>query len=333
MAQSSVPGSLREQLERWTAAGLIDSVQADRIEAAEQERAAALPRRKLPLVAEVLGYLGAVIAVTAIVVVLHQIWKHVPAVAQLAVAGVIGVGLLLAGAAVRADSDPAFARLRSVLWVLSAAGVAAFVAVLTRRYLHLADTDVALAAEAALLACSVPHWWRTKSALQQVATFGGAVALVETGVHRIDQHAGSLASGIALWMLALAWGIAVSRRYLVPRSIGMLLSGGGVLTGAIIAMDQAPGLALAVVTVAGLLAAGVLLHQVTLIGIGAIGTLYVIPDAAHRYLPGSVAAPLAVAVVGLLLLGLALWLARHRRSSPTRPTANDHLDLGGREPG
>jgi Predicted membrane protein (DUF2157) len=231
MADTSAPGALHEQLERWTAAGLIDSVQASRIEAAEQERAAALPTRRLPLVAEVLGYLGAVIAVTAIVVAVHQIWKHVPAVAQLAVAGVIGAGLLLAGAALPTERDPAFARLRSVLWVLSTAGCAAFVAVLTGRYLHLADTDVALAAEGAWLACAVPLWWRTKSALQHVATFGGAVALVETGVERIDPHAGSFAFGMALWTLALAWGLAVSRGYLVPPSIGILLSGGGVLTG------------------------------------------------------------------------------------------------------
>jgi len=41
----------------------------------------------------------------------------------------------------------------------------------------------------------------------------------------------------------------------------------------------------------------------------------VIPDVAARYLPGSLAAPLAVAMVGLVLFGIALWLARHRRSA------------------
>src|SRR5215470_15778461 len=137
MAESPVPGALHEQLARWTAAGLIDSDQADRIEAAEREHAAALPRRRLPLVAEVLGYVGAVIAITAIVVSVHQIWKHVPAAVELATAGVITVGLLLAGAALRTDGDPAFARLRSVLWLLSTAGAAALAAILARRYVHL----------------------------------------------------------------------------------------------------------------------------------------------------------------------------------------------------
>jgi hypothetical protein len=322
MAEPPVPSALGEQLARWTAAGLIDSDQADRIEADERERAAALPRRRLPLVAEVLGYVGAIIAITAIVVTVHQIWRHVPAGVELATAGVIAVGLLLAGAALRTDGDLALARLRSVLWLLSTAGAAAFVALLTRRHLHLADTDVALTTAAAWLVCAVPLWWRTRSALQHLAAFGGAVALLETGIDRIDPHAGGFAFGLALWVLALAWGIAVSRGYLVPAPIGMLLSGAGVLAGAIIAMDHTAGVPLAIATVTGIFAAGVLLHRVPLIGIGAVGTFYVIPDAAHRYLPGSVAAPLAVAVVGLVLLGVALWLARQRRKEPARDSVD-----------
>src|SRR5262245_59398214 len=151
MTEPPDPGALRQQLARWTAAGLIDSDQADRIEAAERERAAAVPRRRLPIVTEVLGYVGAVIAMTAIVVTVHKIWKHVPTAVELGTAGVIAVGLLLAGAALRADSDLALARLRSVLWLFSTAGAAAFVAVLTDSYLHLADKDVALATAAAWL--------------------------------------------------------------------------------------------------------------------------------------------------------------------------------------
>ena len=332
MAESPDPGVLREQLARWIAAGLIDTDQADRIEAAERERAATLPRRRLPLVAEVLGYVGAVIAMTAIVVTVHQIWKHVPTAVEMATAGLIAVGLLLAGGAVRTDIDAALARLRSVLWLLSTASAAAFVAVLTSRYLHLADADVAVTTAAASLALAVPLWWRTRSALQHLAVFGAAVALLETGIDRIDPHAGIFTFGIAMWVIALAWGIAVSRGCLAPASVGMLLSGAAALVGAIIAMQHPAGVLLAMTTVAGLFACGVLMHQVTLIGIGAVGTLYVVPHAATTYLPGSVAAPLAVAVVGLVLLGTALWLARQRRKEPVGQATNGHRGPGGRRP-
>jgi hypothetical protein len=39
-----------------------------------------------------------------------------------------------------------------------------------------------------------------------------------------------------------------------------------------------------------------------------------VPQTAARYLPQSVAAPLAVFCVGLSLLGVALWLARARKT-------------------
>ena len=317
MAKPSDPGRLREQLTRWTAAGLIDADQAERIEAAE--RAVMLPGRRLPLVAEVLGYVGAVLAITAIVIAAQQIWKQVPA-AQLGTAGAVAVGLLLAGAALRTSTDPALARLRSVLWLVSTAGAAAVAALITGRYLHLADADGALIAAAATLAYAITLWWRNRSAVQHLACFGAAVAVVETAISRIDPHAGAFAFGIALWVFALAWGIIVAR--LAPAPIGMLLSGAAVLAGALITTDQAAGILLAIATVAGLFALGVMKDQVLLIGIGAAGALYVVPEAATRYLPRSVAAPLAVAVVGLVLLGVALWLARHRRKEPAAHGVN-----------
>lgn len=206
-------------------------------------------------------------------------------------------------------------------------------AVLTGRYLHLADADGALTTSAASLVYAVPLWWRTRSALQHLAAFGAAVAGLETGIDRIDPRAGTFSFGIAIWVFALAWGIAVSRGRLVPTPIGTLLSGAGALAGAIIAMDHSAGVLLAITTVAGLFACGVQMYQVPLIGIGAVGTLYVVPDAAARYLPGSVAAALAVAVVGLVLLGAALWLARQPTKEPVGHAANGHRGPDGGQPG
>ena len=333
MAESPDPGALREQLDRWTAAGLIDKDQADRIEAAERERDVTSPRRRLPLVAEVLGYVGSVIAITAIVVTVHELWKHVPTAVEITTAGVIALGLLLAGRALPTDTDPALGRLRSVLWLLSTAGAAAFVAVLASGYLHVADVDSALTTSAVSLVYAISLWWRNRSTLQHLAAFGAAVAVLEASIDRIDPSAGAFIFGSALWVLALAWGIAVARGRLPPAPVGVLLSGAGALVGATITMDSAVGVLLPIVTVAGLFACGVLMRQVLLIGVGAVGTIYVVPDAATRYLPGSVAAPLAVAVVGLVLLGVALWLARQRRKGTVGSAASGHGGSDGRQPG
>ena len=100
-----------------------------------------------------------------------------------------------------------------------------------------------------------------------------------------------------------------------PRQSGLALSAAGLLAYCLISLDAAAGQVLAVATVAGLLTVGVITRRVLMIVIGAIGVTYVVPDTTSRYLPGSVGPPLAVAVVGLILLGIALWLARTRRSA------------------
>jgi predicted membrane protein DUF2157 len=315
MAESPALPELREQLARWTATGLIEADQAQRIEAAERERLVVSPGRRLPLVAEVLGYVGAVIAIAAASVTIHQFWKNVPAPAELAFAAAVAIGLLAAGAATRAGSEPALARLRSVLWLLATASVTAFAAVLTHRYLHMPDHDVAVISAAAWTACAIPLWWQTRSALQHLAAFGGAIALTETGLDQLDPGIGNFGYGLALWVIAALWAAGAYRGYLPPRTAGVLLSAAGLLAGAIISMDDAAGQALAVLTVAGLLTAGIITRRVPVIIIGAIGVVYAVPDIANRYLPGSVGAPLAVAVTGIVLLGIALWLARTRRSA------------------
>ena len=78
---------------------------------------------------------------------------------------------------------------------------------------------------------------------------------------------------------------------------------------------SAAGQVLAVGTVAVLLAAGVALRRVLLLGFGAVGAIVILPQTADRYLPHSAAAALSVCVVGLILLGSALWLAMTRRTT------------------
>jgi hypothetical protein len=80
-------------------------------------------------------------------------------------------------------------------------------------------------------------------------------------------------------------------------------------------MDLPAGQALAVMTVAGLLAAGVALRRVLLLGLGAFGAIAILPQVAIRYLPGGAGAAAAVFAVGLVMFGVALWLARARTTT------------------
>jgi hypothetical protein len=77
-------------------------------------------------------------------------------------------------------------------------------------------------------------------------------------------------------------------------------------------MQQAAGQALAITTVAGLLAAGVALRRLLLVGLGTVGAIAILPQVLSRYLPAGVGAAAAVFAVGLVMLDVALWLARSR---------------------
>jgi hypothetical protein len=316
MSESPAGTALHEQLVRWSAAGLINPEQAGQIESAEAAPVAAgTAHRRLPLVIEALGYLGAVIAITAGAIVLQHFWHNVPPSAQLAFAGVVAVVLLAIGAVLRTGGDPPLARLRNVLWLFSTISVAAFAAVLADQVWHLGGSTVGLLSEGAGTACGIALWWRTRSTLQHLAVFAGTAALVATAVDRIAPGASDWAPGLGIWVIAALWGIAVYRDYLVPRTAGFIAAGIGLLVGAQWVMyESAAGHVLAVGTVVGLLAAGVALRRVLLLGFGAVGAVEILPQTAIKYLPGSAAAALSVCAVGLVLLGIAIWLAKTRRT-------------------
>jgi hypothetical protein len=129
--------------------------------------------------------------------------------------------------------------------------------------------------------------------------------------------------GTAIWGLSALWIVLAYRGLLRPRDIGILGPAVGLLVSAQMTMEVAAGHVLALATVAGLLAAGVAGRRLPLLALGAVGVAIVVPQTAARYLPASAAAPLAVFVVGVMLLGVALWLARsqriRRRNAPTVP--------------
>jgi hypothetical protein len=321
MARSASGPALLEQLTRWTELGLIDAGQAAGIEAAEASRAASpqpaspqpAPRRQ-PLVVEALGYLGAVLAVVAGLIAARQLWPHVPAGTELACAAVAAIVLLVAGALLQTRDQPPLGRLRSVLWLLSAGSLAAAVGLLTGHHFgNLALTSSLLVTEAVATAYAAVLWWRFRRALQHLAVFGGTVALIGTAIAREWPGVMPWGFGAALWALSLLWGIAVWRGRLVPLAAGYVAAAVGLLAGAQTAMGPPAGVVLAVATVAGLLAAGVALREVLLLGFGAVGTIVILPEVATRYLPSRVGAAVAVLAVGLIMLGVALWLARTRQ--------------------
>ncbi len=329
---------LHELLKRWVAEGWIDDGQATRIEAAEAARAqrqvpagpgaagvpTAVPaaagpaHHRAPLVVEALGYLGGILAVVAGFIAVNQLWPGIPTSAELAFAAAGTVALGVVAALMRAGDDPAFGRLRSVLWLLSAVSLAAFMGVLAAQVWDFSGPGTALVTAAAGTVYAAVLWWRMRTPLQHLALFANLAVVAGAGIASAGPGLDAWGPGLGVWALSAVWGVAAHRGYLAPRNAGYLAAGVGLLVGAQMTMEVAAGHALALATVAGLLAAGVALRRVWVLALGAIGVAEVVPQTVSRYLPQSVAAPLAVFTVGVALLGVALWLAKTRRTPRSR---------------
>ena len=272
---------------------------------------AAVPRAAL--LAEVIGYAGGALVIVAGLYLAGELWPDIPTGAALALAAVACAALGAAGVALSTSGSPPARRLRSVLWLLSTASLAAFMGILGNQVWQLSPAGTTMAAAAAAGLYGAVLWWRTRAALQHLAVFASAAVLVGTAVAQLGL--GNWALGLGIWTLSALWGGAVSRGYLLPRGAGYFAAGFGLLVGIQFAMDVPAGHLLALATVAGLLAGGVLLREVWLAGLGAVGVLLVVPQTAERYLPESAAAPLAVFVAGAVLVGSAVWLAKRRARS------------------
>jgi hypothetical protein len=270
---------------------------------------------RAPLAAEALGYAGGVLAVAAGIFMVRELVPGFPTWAGLALAAVASAALGAAGAVLRMTSEPAFRRLRSVLWLLSTVSLAAFTGTLAGQVWRFGPAGTVLVASAAAAAYGAALWWRTRAMLQHLAVFASAAIGVGTAVYQLGPGTGGWGPGLGIWAWSGLWAVAVIRGYLPPAATGYFAAGIGLLAGAQLTMQAAGGNVLAIVTVAGLLAGGVLLRQAWPVVLGAVGVLLVVPQTANRYLPASAAAPVAIFAVGAVMLGSAVWLARRRAGS------------------
>ncbi|HEY7429339.1 MAG TPA: hypothetical protein VH641_01260 [Streptosporangiaceae bacterium] len=269
---------------------------------------------RTPLAVEALGYLGGALAIIAGIVAVQQLQLDITAAGELGFAGVTAAALAAGGAVTPAGREPAFARLRSVLWVLAVIAVAAFTGVLCDQILHLPGDGTATVTGAVSTCCAAVLWRQSKTAPLHLTLFCAAAVTVGSAVAWADAGLRSWGPGLAIWALSGLWAVAVERGVLIPAWAGNLAAGAGLLLGAELTMEIGAGHVLAIATVLALLAAGVAARRGWLLIFGVIGVIQVTPQTVGRYLPSSAATPLVLLAAGLVLLAAALWVARrHRR--------------------
>lgn len=315
---------LREELERWMAADVISAAQADAILQLEAARPTEPPARRIPLVAEALGFLGGALAAIAGVTTVSRFWADLTTAGRIGVVGSVGALLLLAGIRVRRAGEPALDRLGSFLWLL-ATGCAAFVAgIVAVDVVGWEGADLAMAVGAASTVAAAALWAWRPAPLQHVATLAAAAVLV-AGTGAQVAHVGGRFAGIGLWALGATWVTLAWRGWLRPRPLGHALGGVVVVVAGQVLMANGDGAGESVFAVASavaLLAASVPARDLSLLWVGVGGIFLTVPSAVSLQFGDSDLAPLALLVVGLVLIGTAVGAAglmRRVQAQPLRP--------------
>lgn len=322
------PVPLTSLLETWVADGLITPEQADRIlvrgDVAVQATPAAQerPHERSSLVIEALGYLGGVIILVASILIASLYWDQVETTARLIIVGGVAAVLLAAGFAIPERLEDVGVRFRSVLWLLSTGALAGFAGMLGADALDLAAKDVFVLTSCGVAAYAVGLWLLGRGLVQQLAMMVGLMLTAAALTNELavsEQLPGFAAWGVALIWLLLGWG-----GLLKPSWFVMVVGATGMFAGALTTIPTYAGIALSLGTAAAVVTTAVLFRDLLLLAVGAFGTLMVLPSSVIELFPGELAAPIAMLVVGALLVGAGLFIARRRHTgSEAGPAAHD----------
>lgn len=250
---------LERSLDAWREAGIIGPDQVDAIRAFEHAALPhgappAKPARRIPVVAEALGYLGGLLGVIGLVLLVTRYWPDMGTPVRLALALGGAVTLTLAGLAVPRRGEMALERLRWFVWfgATACSGVAGGVFV--------ADaigsddgTSIVLGGAALVLVHSVALWWQRERPVQQATCLVAALVTVGTLSARLLDLA---QAGLVVWAVAgmmLAAGI-IHLTTCSPLTVFVGAAGAAIGAGMTMDGDRGAGLLFLALTTGCLLA-------------------------------------------------------------------------------
>ena len=275
----------------------------------------------LAIVAELLGYLGAALAIGGAWYLMRGVWPDIPVGLQLLFVIVVAGILTMLGALVKSEGQPAFVRLRTVTWLASTAVTGAIGAVIAIQVLDTTYPPTVIGWTGLFVAAQSAALWQYRDRPFQQATFLiGVIAAVDFG---LASMAGPGISGFVT--LALGAGLVALGATRVVRAPIMTASIG--VIGCYVALSTA-----AFDTVAGALLVGsalvaAMLVLVSVRGIprstpalfpmvvgGGFGLITVIPlTVLYFAFEASVVTGSVLILVGLVFLTIALVDLCHER--------------------
>lgn len=286
--------------------------------ATEQDAEGAQGKRRISLLTEAVAYVGAILLLAAGIAAISQQWSGISDWGRVGVFAGAAAFFLLVGILVRQVREPAIQRLAGVVWFLSVAGVAGAVGFATLDVHGNPGTFTVFAVGLAVTLYSAVLWVVRRRALQNAALFAGLVVTICGIIVTVADPAPSLAFGLALWGFGLAWAWLGWQRYVEP--MWVTIASGVVL--ALIAPSLAVGdhgwvYAISIATAAAAMATSVPLRNTPLLALGTLAMFGYVTAVVVTYFRQSLGIPAALAITGVVIIGLAVVTARLMRA--TRP--------------
>lgn len=306
------PG-LAAQLADWVSAGIITREQADRIAAHERSRGVRQPAPLAvhgSLLAEALGYVGGVIILVAAVLLATEFWDDLGTAGRLAVVGAAAATMFVAGIALPERAGDPGRRLRAVLWAGATGAFAGFAGLFTSDVLDLSENDVALTTAAVTAAAALTLWWLRPTILQHLVVVLALAATASATVARISDA--DYLPGAGAWAVGVAWFLLASGGRLRPRRFALGVGATIAVLGALMTLPTDVGIVLTLATAAAVVAVAVVMTDLVLLAVGAVGLLFALPITVQTWFGGTFAAPIALLGAGLVLVVAALWIAQRK---------------------
>jgi hypothetical protein len=298
-------------LQRWVQAGIITDGQAARIrsDVAGSDQPSTRPPS---LATELLGYLGAIVVLAGLGLLTGRYWSQLAVGVHVAIVGGAAVVLILAGVAAPARWRGARVPMQAVMWAAGAVATYACLALVASDVLDLTDERVPFYAAVGAGIVAALMWALHRSVAQHAAFFTFLVLAVGTGTSWLASS--SVAALTAVWLVGAGWCVLSGVGVVRSRRSGLVLGSIATIVGSVGIETQPWGTAMALLAVLALVGVAVGLRDLAVLAIASIGTLIVIPTTVVHYFPGVAAAAIVLVVVGLLLIGAAVYITRTARA-------------------
>lgn len=313
---------LNQQLERWLADGIITAEQAEQMRLSVVGYPLVRPsepteERRIPIVTEILGYVGAALAIWAVMFLVSEYWGNLADWAQASLFGAIALVFFAGGRALLDTAEPALTRLSGVLWAASVVSLGGALFIVFDPIIGL-SADTAWALVGAGCAVVGGLMLRRQVTVAQHLAFFAAVMIAIMSLLHVGAEPELFVFGFVTWGIGLVWILITRAGVLAPLGAGIVLGAMTMLVGAQITAagggTDTLGILLGFAVAALFATAGVVMREKLAIILGGIGIFWFVPQAMFHFFGETFGGMFGLFVSGLAIVALAIWFSRHKEA-------------------